>query len=401
MKLSSRAQKTAASPLRSLVGPKDKSVHIHKLNIGQPDLAAPKEFFDGLKSFSDTLVAYDEAVGNKRLISAWVRLLKRQYGIELSTEDLLITCGSSEALTFIFSICCDANDEVVVFNPSYANYSGFAAVAGVTLVPVATSFESGFHIPTSKDDILSHVTEKTRAILLCNPNNPTGTLFTHEELKTILDICEEKDLFLIVDEVYREFVYDNQKPSTTLSLFPKNERLIVLDSLSKRYSLCGTRIGCLITYNKDVMKAAKNFASTRVSAPSIEQQAAAHMLETLSDEYLDDAIKEYESRRDLLVAELSKIEGVELNAPQGGFYVLAKLPVDDASDFAQFMLRDFSVNDETTFVAPAAGFFINSQPVTNYVRVAFVLSCDEIKRAAIILDRALTTYTIMKAAKRS
>lgn len=391
MTLSKRAQRTSASPLRSLVGPIDTSVHVHKLNIGQPDIKSPTEFLQAVKNFDKTVVEYDAARGNPDLLSEWTKFLNLHYQIDVTPEQMLITAGSSEALMFVFSICCDVNDEVLVFAPSYANYAGFAAIAGVTLVPVSCSIESGFHIPCNLRQIESKITEKTRAILLCNPNNPTGTTYTEDELQILLGLCETHDLYLIVDEVYREFVYETS-PKTVLQLAPKNSRIIVVDSVSKRYSLCGARVGCLITWNSEVMNSALNFASTRVSAPTIEQQATATMLRTISDQYLTETIQEYKDRRDALAERLSQIEGVEFVIPDGGFYILAKLPVENAHDFAQFMLRDFSLNGETVCVSPAVGFFLSSNASTEYVRLAFVLSKPELIRAAKIIENALVVY---------
>jgi aspartate aminotransferase len=391
MKLSKRAQKTSTSPLRSLIEPSDKTIHIHRLNIGQPNIESPKEFIHAINTFDKTVVEYDVAQGNPELLSEWTKFLNKQYQIDITPEQMLITAGSSEALMFVFSICCDVNDEVLVFAPSYANYAGFAAIAGVKLVPVVCDIDSAFHIPLSIEAIKNKITKKTRAILLCNPNNPTGTSFTQNELQTLLDLCETHNMFLIVDEVYREFVYGTT-PKTIFQISPKNPRVIVVDSVSKRYSLCGARVGCLITWNNEVMTLAINFASTRVSAPTIEQYATATMLKTISEDYLKQVTQEYRDRRDVLVEGLSQIEGVEFVVPHGGFYVLAKLPVNSSQDFAQFMLKDFSLNGETVFISPASGFFFSTQSSSNYVRLAFVVSKPELIRAVKIIENALFVY---------
>lgn len=392
MKLSKRAQNTNGSPIRTPIVPNNKNTHVHKLNIGQPDVHSPKEFLEGIKNFDDSVVAYESSHGNTNLIDRWTALLNRQYDIGITKDEMLITCGSSEALTFIFSICCDVNDEILVFSPSYANYSGFAAMAGVRLVSLDCSLDSGFHIPIDPKQITKHITRKTKAILICNPNNPTGTVFTHEELKTLVDICDQRDLFLIVDEVYREFVYDGLTPQTIFQISPRNPRLIVIDSVSKRYSLCGARVGCILTWNHDIMNVAMNFASTRVSGPTIEQRALAHMLEHMKDSYLTQAIEEYQRRRDVLVEGLRSIDGVEFVSPQGGFYILAKLPVDDASEFVKYTLREFELNGETVSLAPANGFFIGGKKPSNFVRIAFVLGTDELRRASMVIKEALTQY---------
>lgn len=390
MRLSERAQQMQVSPIRNLVRPQNPHTHVYALNIGQPDLPSPPEFLTALKSFDSTTVAYDGAQGNTELITHWTHTLNRAYNINCTHEHMVITQGSSEALAFALNICCDAGDEVLVFTPTYANYTGFATMAGVTLRAVECEFESNFHLPES-----FQVTDKTRAILLCSPNNPTGTVYSDSELQAILAVCEQHDLFLIVDEVYREFVYDGKQPRTIFQIAPQNQRIIVVDSLSKRYSLCGARIGCLLSWNSDVIAAATNFASTRVSAPTVEQVAAASMLKTLSTDYLTHAVETYRQRRDVLIAELSKIDGVEVQPPEGGFYVFAKLPVDDSRAFAQFMLQNFELNGATVFVSPANGFRIQSTDTpTSFVRIAFVLNTHDLVAAAHIVKCALTAYTL-------
>ena len=392
MKLSKRAQNTSGSPIRTPIVPNNKNTHVHKLNIGQPDVHSPKEFLEGIKSFDDSVVAYESSQGNTNLIEQWAALLNRQYNIGITRDEMLITCGSSEALTFIFSLCCDVNDEILVFSPSYANYSGFAAMAGVHLVSIDCSLDSGFHIPIDSKQITKHITRKTKAILLCNPNNPTGTIFTNNELKTLVDICDRHDLFLIVDEVYREFVYDGLTPQTIFQTSPRNPRLIVIDSVSKRYSLCGARVGCMLTWNRDIMDAAMNFASTRVSGPAIEQRALAYMLDHMDDSYLTSSIVEYENRRNVLVEGLKNIYDVEFVSPLGGFYVLVKLPVDDVSDFIKFTLKEFELNGETISIAPAGGFFIGNKKPNNFARIAFVLGMDSLRKSTEILKAALLEY---------
>lgn len=397
--ISNRAQKTPPSPIRSLVGfandAQDRGVHVHKLNIGQPDLNSPIEFLDAIHTYNESVVAYDASPGNNDLIKNWCTKLNTQYNLSIQAKDMVITAGSSEALTFVFSICCDVNDDILVFDPTYANYGGFAALAGINLIPVECAFDSGFHLPT-RQIITNALTETTKAILVCNPNNPTGTTLTHEELKMLVSICDEYDLFLIVDEVYREFVYTSQQPISILQVAKNNTRVVVVDSISKRYSLCGARVGCIISHNAHVMQAANNLASTRVSAPTIEQVATAQMLATLDSSYLDRAVQEYSHRRIALMDALKVIPGVSVTAAEGGFYVLAKLPVADAEDFARFLLRDFSYNNETVFVAPAAGFYITPHGGKDCVRIAFVLEVSKLVTCATILHKALEVYTALK-----
>lgn len=389
--LSRRAQKTTVSSIRNLVQPKNENVRVLGLNIGQPDIESPKEFFDGVQNFNKKVLAYDAAQGNASLIHEWVSLLNTQYNLSLTNDNFLITSGSSEALSFAFNICCDVDDEILVFAPTYVNYTGFASMSGVNLVPIECSFDNKFHIPIERSEIEKHITTKTRAILICNPNNPTGTVFTAPELQTLVSICEAHNLFLLVDEVYREFVYETT-PSCILQIASTSENVVVLDSISKRYSLCGARIGCLISRNDNFMLAATNFASTRVSAPTIEQVATAHMLQTLPATYLPSVVAEYKMRRDCLVQALQTIEGVEVHSPEGGFYVFAKLPVDDVEDFSRFLLQEFAVGDETVFISPAHGFFIKNAPPKNYARIAFVLKAPELQRAAHVIEHALIVY---------
>jgi len=396
MKISRRSATTTASPLRSLVERNDESIHVHRLNIGQPDIKPPKEFFDGLKKHTKTngSVPYEAAAGNKQLIHQWTKLLNSQYKTNITPDEMIITAGSSEALTFVFSVCCDVNDEILVFSPSYANYAGFAAISGVTLVPIEMDESESFRAGTDTYRIIKHITDRTRAMLICSPNNPTGTVFTQAEIRHLLDIAETHDLYLIVDEVYREFVYDNIQPRCIFQDSRKNGRVIVVDSVSKRYSLCGARVGCIISPNKDIITSVLNCASTRVSTATLEQKAVAHMLEHMTASYLKNAVEEYRGRRDVLIQELAKIEGVEYTVPDGGFYVLVKLPIDDARLFAQFMLRDFSVNGVTVSIAPASAFFINSTISTSYVRIAFVAPKPALMMAVNILAKALDAYRL-------
>ena len=392
--LSKRAQSMSVSPIRNLVPPKNKNVHVHKLNIGQPDIESPKEFLQGVRQFSSYVIAYDSAKGNKNLLQEWTKKFNQNYALDLTENEMLITSGSSEALTFAFNICCDVDDEILVFAPTYANYTGFAIMSGVRLIPIPCRFDTNFHIPIHTQEIEQHITSKTKAILICDPNNPTGTTFTEAELLNLLSICTSHNMFLIVDEVYREFVYDGIKPKSILQLAPKHESVVVVDSISKRYSLCGARIGCLVAHNQAFMQAATNFASTRVSAPTIEQEAAAYMLKHISASYLQNAIDEYEQRRNVLVSLLQNIPGVKVRAPEGGFYVLAELPVADSKAFAHFMEYEFSLNNETVSIAPANGFFIGSTVPTSYVRIAFVLSIPHLRQSVKILEEALKSYAI-------
>jgi aspartate aminotransferase len=393
--LSHRAQKTPASPIRRLAGlaqqAEERGTKVYRLNIGQPDLHSPREFLEGVSRYTDAVVAYETSQGNKALVEAWCASLNEQYGIGVGEQQMLITMGASEALIFTFMVCCDPGDEILIFDPTYANYIGFSAISGVRLVPLPCAIENNFSIP-SRSEIERFISPYTRAILLCNPNNPTGTVNTEEELRMLLDVCRERDLYFIVDETYREFVYDGRKPRTIFELAGKDPRVVVVDSLSKRYSLCGARIGCMLTWNEDLRRAAFHIAQARLAAPTIEQSAAAHMIKTISPEYVSNARAEYRSRRDAAVDALSQIPGVVVSSPEGGFYLLAKLPIPDAEDFAQFMLTDFSYNGATTFVAPAAGFYMHRAAGLSTIRIAFVLKELDTREAIRVLAEGLKAY---------
>ena len=399
LRISHRAEKTPPSPIRKLAGlaqqAADRGTHVYRLNIGQPDLHSPREFLDGVASFTKEVVAYEGSQGSSDLLSTWVSCINRDYNIGLANEQMLITMGASEALIFAFMVVCDPGDEILMFDPTYANYIGFSAISGVRLVSLPCALEDKFAIPV-REDIERYISPYTRAVLLCNPNNPTGTVCSDDELRMLIELCRERDLFLIVDETYREFVYDRVKPRCIFEIAPQDPRVIVVDSLSKRFSLCGARIGCMITWHPEVMRAAFHIAQARLSAPTIEQEAAAHMLRSIGAQYLQDALAEYQARRDSAVAALSRIPGVTTHAPQGGFYLLAKLPVKDAEDFATFMLTDFSRDGKTTFVAPAAGFYMLREAGRSTIRIAFVLNRADTEDAIAVLGQGLQEYLARK-----
>jgi aspartate aminotransferase len=397
LKLSYRAQKTPPSPIRKLAGmaqaaSADRGLTVYRLNIGQPDLRSPEEFISAVPKVVKSVVAYESSQGSLALREAWSDYLNRSYPKIASTpDDLLITSGASEALILAFMVCCDPGDEILIFDPTYANYIGFAAISGVRLVPLACPPEGGRSVP-SRDEIERYISPYTRAILVCNPNNPTGSVCSDEELSELLEICRREHLFLIVDETYREFVYDGLKPRCIFELAPRDPNVIVIDSLSKRFSLCGARIGCMLTWNRALMQAAFHIAQARLAAATIEQEAAAVMLRTIGDEYLSAARGEYIKRRDVAVAALSEIPGVVPYIPKGGFYLLAELPVDDAEAFASFMLSDFEHRGATTFVAPAAGFYMLRASGRRVIRIAFVLNEDDMRKAIAVLAAGLESY---------
>lgn len=393
--LSLRARNTPSSPIRRLAylaaAARAAGTTVHHLNIGQPDLESPKEFFEGISLYQEKVLAYETSKGNERLCAAWSSYMNKTLDLATTSDDFLITMGASEALIFVFMTCCDPGDEVIVFDPTYANYIGFAAISGVTLRPLPCSLEENFKLP-EKDVILNAVNPRTKAILLCSPNNPTGTVYSREELSLLRDICEEKEIFLIVDETYREFVYDGGSPLSILHIAPKDDRVIVIDSLSKRFSLCGARVGCLITTNRQVLETALHLAQARLAGPTIEQIAASYMLETISPAFVEGCRNQYEERRGAMFTAFSQVEGVTLHKPGGAFYALVRLPVEDAEDFCKFMLTQVRKDGCTTFLAPGAGFYIGEGEGRDIVRVAYVLKSEDISQAISAVDFGLQRY---------
>ncbi len=393
--LSSRALRTPPSPIRALSGraatAKAAGVHVHHLNIGQPDLHTPQAFFEGVERFRDPVVAYDASAGSADLRAAWSRYMNQTLSLNTSPDEFLITMGASEALVFIFMTCCDPGDEVIVFDPTYANYIGFAAITGVNLIPVLSRLDDGFALPPL-EAITDRLSPRTKAILLCSPNNPTGTVYDRAQLRMLLDLCEEANLLLVVDETYRELVFDGREPLSILHLEAASDRVVVIDSLSKRFSLCGARIGLLYTTNEELRAKALNLAQARLAAPALEQHAAAHMLEHLPENYVETVRKSYEERRDVLCARLADLPDVTTQVPCGAFYTIARLPVDDAEDFASFLLSDFTANGRTVFVAPASGFYMGHSRGHNKVRIAYVLNPDDLADAADVLGQGLHAY---------
>jgi aspartate aminotransferase len=393
--LSNRGLDTPPSPIRKLAPLAEKAkksgIHVFHLNIGQPDIESPQEFFEGLSLFKQRVVAYEQSQGNEGLCRAWSKYVNRTLRINTSPEQFLITVGASEALVFVFMTCCDPGDEVIIFDPTYANYLGFASIAGVDLIAVLSNMDNNFALP-ARSEIEQRITNRTRAILLCNPNNPTGTVYSREDLRFLFDLCEAHNIFLIVDETYREFVYDELEPLSILHLAPNSERVIVVDSLSKRFSLCGARVGCLLTSNEEVLAATLKIAQARLAAPTIDQFASAYMLEHIQDDYLAQVRNEFRSRRDALYCGLKQIPDVTLHKPQGAFYTVVQLPVNNAEDFAAYLLAQFSCKKRTTFIAPAAGFYMQNSQGIQKARFAYVLNKSEIEGAIEVLAAGLEQY---------
>ena len=381
------------SPIRKLVPyaeqAKKDGKKVYHLNIGQPDIETPQVALDAVKNFSKQVVEYSHSAGfesyRKGLASYYQSL-----NINISYNELMITTGGSEALLFALNSCLDSGDEVIIPEPFYANYNGFSASAGIKVKPISTSINNGFALPPI-EEFEKLITNKTKAILICNPGNPTGYLYSLEELETLRDLVKKHDLFLFADEVYREFAYDGNSHISVLNLDGLEDNAVVIDSTSKRYSMCGIRVGCIVSKNKDVINTALKFAQARLSPPTFGQVAGEAALSTPKS-YFDDVISEYVSRRDLLVDGLNQIPGVLCPKPKGAFYAIAELPVDNAEKFAQWLLEEFDYNNETLMVAPAAGFYSTDGEGYNQVRIAYVLNLDSLKKAIKCLEEALKLY---------
>jgi aspartate aminotransferase len=381
------------SPIRKLVpyaeNAKKKGAKVIHLNIGQPDIKTPQIALDAVKNNTLSVLEYSRTEGSEAYRTKIAAYYQRNE-IMVNTSDIIVTTGGSEALSFAMASIADAEDEIIIPEPFYANYNGFATAAGVKVVPVVSKLEDNFALPPIAD-FEKLITPKTKAILICNPGNPTGYLYSKEEIQKLAEIVKKHDLFLIADEVYREFTYDNASHYSILQEQGLDEHAIIVDSVSKRYSMCGARIGFLVSKNKEVIKTALKFGQARLSPPTYAQIASEAALET-PQSYFDDVIKEYVSRRDLLIAELKKLDGVKVAKPNGAFYCIAELPIEDADDFAQWLLEDFRVNNETVMVAPAAGFYATPGLGKNQIRIAYVLDQESLKRAVHILGEALKSY---------
>ena len=381
------------SPIRKLVPFAEAAVKkgkkIYQLNIGQPDIETPKAALEAVKNNNIEVLSYSHSAGFE---SYRTKLAKyyRKNDIPVDAEDIIITTGGSEALMFAMGSITDPGDEVIIPEPFYANYNGFATASGVEIVPIKGSIEDNFSLPPISE-FEKLITDKTRAILLCNPGNPTGYLYTREEIQQLADLALKHDLFIVADEVYREFAYDGVTHHSIMSIPGLEQNAIMVDSVSKRYSMCGARIGCLVSKNLEVMTAAMKFAQARLSPPTFAQIAAEAALDT-PDEYFDEVNKEYTERRNLLIEGLEKIPGVKVAKPKGAFYCIAELPVENADKFAQWLLESFEFNKETVMVAPAAGFYSTPNTGMNQVRIAYVLKKENLERAIEILKIALEEY---------
>ena len=392
-KISDKALAMPASPIRKLVpfseAAKKRGTTVYHLNIGQPDIETPAVALNAIKNFEGRVLEYSHSAGfesyRKKLSAYYLKT-----GINVQSEDIIITTGGSEALIFGFMSTCNPGDEVIIPEPFYANYNGFAVTAGLNVVPVTANIENGFALPPV-EEIEKKITSKTKAIVICNPGNPTGYLYSKAELEQLRDIVKKHDLFLFADEVYREFCYDGAVPFSVMNLEGIENNLIMIDSVSKRYSMCGARIGAMISKNKEVMSSALKFGQARLSPPTIDQVAAEAALDT-PQSYFDNVVSEYVERRNIMVDGLNSIPGVFCPKPSGAFYCVAKFPVDDAEKFCQWLLEEYSFEGQTVMMAPANGFYSSKGAGQQEARIAYVLNKDSLRNAVVVLREALKVY---------
>ncbi len=392
-KISEKGQMMPESPIRKLVPYAEKAkksgVKVYHLNIGQPDIPTPQNMIDAMHNLDVKVIEYSHSAGilsyREKLCSYYAK-----HNINIEPDDIIIGAGASEAILFAVQTCLKPGDEIIVPEPFYANYNGFAISAGVKVKPIISSIEDGFALPPIAD-FEKAITPKTKAIMICNPNNPTGYLYSKEELEVLREIVQKYDLFLFSDEVYREFCYDGHKHFSVMNLDGLENNVVLFDSVSKRYSACGIRIGAMVSKNKDVMKTALKFAQARLSPPSLGQFAAEAAVDT-PDEYFEEVINEYKARRDTVVGALNKIPGVVCPNPKGAFYVNPRLPIDDCDVFCQWLLEDFNYENQTIMFAPATGFYSTPGAGKDEVRISYVLNVEDLKKAMKCLEEALKVY---------
>jgi len=392
-KISSKGKNMPESPIRKLVPFAEaafaKGRTVYHLNIGQPDIETPISARSAIHVSDIPVLAYSHSAGQESLRKGFINYYNK-LGFNLNLSNIIVTTGGSEALLFAFGSIMDDGDEVIIPEPFYANYNSFAIASGVKVVPVVSSIKNGFALPPI-EEFEKLITPKTKAILICNPGNPTGYLYSKEELEKLKSIVLEHDLFLLTDEVYREFTYDGARHHSVLSMEGLDQNAIMIDSVSKRYSMCGARIGMLVSRNKEVMASALKFAQARLSPPTYAQIASEAALQT-PESYFDEVNEEYVSRRNILVDGLNSIPGVFCPKPKGAFYCVAELPIDDSDKFAQWLLDSFEMDNETIMVAPATGFYSNAELGRKQVRIAYVLKKESLKRSIEILRKALEVY---------
>ncbi|MBU1036863.1 pyridoxal phosphate-dependent aminotransferase [Patescibacteria group bacterium] len=400
MKISQRACLIPESPIRKLAQleetAKNKGIKVYHLNIGEPDLLPPPAVFDFLHNYKNTTIGYSHSQGEKEFLKSLVNYYQKLGFKDLKENNFIATLGGSEAILWAMITVANPNEEILTFEPFYTNFQSLAIMAGVKLIPIETKIDNGFHLPDD-EEIIKKINAKTKAILICNPNNPTGTVYTQSELIRLWQICQKNDLFLLSDEVYREFVYDDNQAISALTIEQKysadltKSKVIILDSFSKRFSLCGARVGLACSRNPKIMEIMLRYGQARLSAVSFNQLMVAKTIID-SENYLNKTLEEFTYRRELLIDSLTKIPGVVFQKPEGAFYVIAKLPVKDSEAFCRWLLTDFNDNKETIMLAPANGFYLSPDSGKEEVRFAYVLKTDDLKRAMQILAKAITVW---------
>ena len=392
--ISNKGNLMPESPIRKLVPyaekAKQKGIKVFHLNIGQPDIETPKNAINAVKNADIKILAYSKSEGDL-VLREKISEYYQTFNVFVSSSEIIVTSGASEALLFSIGSIMDPNDEIIIPEPFYANYNGFSVANGVKIVPIFSSIDDNFSLPNI-EEFENLITDKTKAILICNPNNPTGYVYSKEELKRLIKIVKKHNLFLIVDEVYREFTYDGISHTSIMEFNEISENAIVIDSVSKRYSMCGARIGCIISKNKEFLKTAMKFAQARLSPPSLAQIASTAALDT-GEDYFEKIIDEYNKRRVVLITGLKDIPGVKVSEPKGAFYCVAELPVDDSEDFAKWLLESYNLNKKTIMIAPAGGFYSTPNTGNKQVRIAYVLNENDLKDSIEILKKGLIEYS--------
>ena len=392
-KISAKGLCMPESPIRKLVpfaeNAKKRGTQVIHLNIGQPDISTPDIALKAIRNFESNVIAYSHSAGNQSYREGLANYYQN-VGIDVDHTQILVTTGGSEAISIALNTIMDKGDEIIIPEPFYANYNGFSTAADISVKPITSLIDNGFALP-SISEFEKLITPNTKAILICNPGNPTGYLYTKDELNALKKIVLKHDLFLIADEVYREFTYDGKKHTSVLEIDELNQNTILIDSVSKRYSMCGARVGCMVTKNKEVLETALKFAQARLSPPSLGQVAGEAALNTPKS-YFTEVIDEYVNRRNLLIEGLNKIDGITCPKPSGAFYCIAQLPIDDADKFAKWLLEEFSWNNKTVMVAPAQGFYSTPEIGKQQIRIAYVLNLEELQNAITIVEKALKIY---------
>jgi len=393
LKISNKGQMMPESPIRKLIpyaeAARAKGIRIYPLNIGQPDIETPEVALKAVREYKERVISYSHSAGNISLRKKLTEYYKT-VNIDVNADQIIVSAGASEALLFAFQSIMDPNDEVILPEPFYANYNGFATNAGIKVKPITSTIEKGFALPPI-EDFEKNITERTKAILVCNPNNPTGYLYSREEMESLRDIVKKHDLFLIADEVYREFTYDGKNHYSAMYLKGIEDNVILIDSVSKRYSACGVRLGWLVSRNKKLVATALKFAQARLSPPTYGQVAAEAAVDT-PKEYFVKVKEEYLARRNTVVEGINKIDGAYCPTPQGAFYVVARLPIDDSDKFCKWLLEDFNYMGETVMFAPASGFYSTPGKGKDEVRISYVLNVDDLKASIKVLKEALKVY---------